>query len=759
MLLQFNPPFSSFLFVIIVAIAFVMPALLVFRSSSIRSRRMQWLLFCLRLCAVLLLVIVLANPVRRIERETPKLRDQHVFLVDTSESMSLEKPEARLAQVRKIIQPVLRSGEFAANTHLFKFDTDLKPPVVNDQVLTMMATGPVTHLGESLASLLEATSDPELLGGIAGIYVCSDGQLHDREYLGEAVRLATRYGVPVSAIPAGSDRKIFNAAIQNCLVDRQAPPQTELPVRVLVKAQDTSSQTATLTLTDKRDQIVAQKEFVLSDGISEQELLIETGSISSDYSLRLTPMADEAVLIDNNFDFRVDIVHPRIRVLYMEGSNHPDPNWRDVMEYELMEQAFLETGNIDVEVFTVDIQMGVGGRLYNVRATNEGYPETREELYKFDVVICSDINRFIFSEEQLEWTRDLVSERGGGFCMIGGHTSFGAGGWDRTVWEQLIPVDMETFGAGYVEQIIYPNIPEEAREHPIWQIVSDPAENEEILETHPPFRGTNLVNRAKPAATVLARHPSFSDMPMICVQPYGKGRSMAFTSDAAGGWGSDYQTEWGEGSVGLRDNRYYRQFWVNAVRWLAANSLNQHGVQLIANTEAASYRPGDMVKLRCTLAAPDVSEARNYRVTARLVGLAGPEAILNYSTDTGEYEGSILLPEEIDRDDLRIMFRADPLDSGKVLEDELPLRIIQVAREFDDLDPDHEVLAELAEATDGRVIGDEGELEAVMRKNLEEQQKNKRVYTAPLWDNFWLWAVILALFSAEWFLRKMYRYS
>ena len=105
------------------------------------------------------------------------------------------------------------------------------------------------------------------------------------------------------------------------------------------------------------------------------------------------------------------------------------------------------------------------------------------------------------------------------------------------------------------------------------------------------------------------------------------------------------------------------------------------------------------------------------------------------------------------------MFRAYPLDSGKVLEDKLPLRIIQVAREFDRLDPDHEVLAELAQATGGRVIGDEGELKGVMRKNLEEQKKNKRVYTSPLWDNFWLWAVILALFSAEWFLRKMYRYS
>ena len=64
------------------------------------------------------------------------------------------------------------------------------------------------------------------------------------------------------------------------------------------------------------------------------------------------------------------------------------------------------------------------------------------------MVICSDIARGAFTREQLEWTVELVSKRGGGFVMIGGNRSFGSGGWDQTVWDGLIPVDMSGHGTG-----------------------------------------------------------------------------------------------------------------------------------------------------------------------------------------------------------------------------------------------------------------------------------------------------------------------
>ena len=57
---------------------------------------------------------------------------------------------------------------------------------------------------------------------------------------------------------------------------------------------------------------------------------------------------------------------------------------------------------------------------------------------------------------------------------------------------------------------------------------------------------------------------------------------MAFTSDTTRTWGKDFETLWGERinpALPLNefncDSRYYRQFWVNAIRWLAAARIGR----------------------------------------------------------------------------------------------------------------------------------------------------------------------------------------
>ena len=174
------------------------------------------------------------------------------------------------------------------------------------------------------------------------------------------------------------------------------------------------------------------------------------------------------------------------------------------------------------------------------RRSERGYPETREELFHYDVVICSDIRREAFSQEQLQWTRDLVAQRGGGFAMVGGNTSFGAGGWDQTIWDELIPVKMSgdgpnSFGQGYTGGAFRVLVPPTAERHPIWRIAEDPQQNAAILAAMPQFYGTNLIDRVKPGATVLGLTdrpmPLAGVMPVFACQQFGRGRTFAMTTD------------------------------------------------------------------------------------------------------------------------------------------------------------------------------------------------------------------------------------
>ncbi|MCX7044609.1 MAG: glutamine amidotransferase [Candidatus Sumerlaeota bacterium] len=838
--MSFNLPFHFFLYLFLVVAAVALLARLAFRSVSIQNRSMRAVLFALRAAVLVILLFILSGPAWQITKDLRDRRDQNLFLIDTSASMGVESPKTRLDQARDVVDPILREGPYRDHVRVFHFDRDLyaqseegrkasasllASPLAStsDATTTSIPFGAVgrsTNLAQALTGLLEASREMS----VANIVVCSDGRIHDRERMGAAVRLAARHGVPVSTLIVGSGKNLFNLALQNCMVERHAPPNARITVRALISARGASGQSARLTLKNKAGESRGEIAFEVKEGLSEQTLALDVGMRSDSYLLAIGALPGEITAQDNAFEFKVEVADPRMRVLYMEGSNHRDARWNDVWEYDMLPQAWAEAGNIDVDVFTVDEQKALGGRLYNVKDASQSYPASREELFGYDVIICSDINRGIFSQDQLQWTVDLVSERGGGFCMIGGITSFGSGNWDKTIWEKLIPVDMTTFGEGHVWENIQPKFTEEGRKHPILLLDHDAAKSAQILEKHPAFRGTNLVNRAKPAATVLMTHPGRDNMPLVCVQPYGKGRTMAFTSDAAGGWGEVYQTEWGDGDY--RDNKYYRKFWVNVVRWLGENSLAMRGSRLIGNTEAINYKPGDIVKVRARLAAAyPPEELRTMQVAAAFAGGSSGTADLILDEASYEFKGQLRLENELppapgggssefrvpssessdkeqpesknpspdglqtsgnsrtrnsepgtrnsepgtrnselgtrnsDVPERVIAFRAVDGKRQLIGEDRVTIRLMQMEKEFQDLDPDPQLMVELARATNGKVIRNQGDIESLLRKNLEQQAEKRLTYVAPVWDKSWLWGLLIAALAIEWLIRKFLKFT
>jgi hypothetical protein len=323
----------------------------------------------------------------------------------------------------------------------------------------------------------------------------------------------------------------------------------------------------------------------------------------------------------------------------MEGSGAP--------EYRFLHDALVEDPDITCVSMGVDNMHLRHPTLHRLSGGRGGYPTTREELFQYDVIICSDISRGAFTQAQLEWTAELVGQRGGGFAMIGGNSSFDSGGWDETVWDGLIPLDMTGHGTGETQFSVNKfkiTIPREALDHPIWRIVDDPARNRAILARLPMFGGTNLLYRVKPAATVLgisdrpleqadvtrAREagrpipptrpiprrrggdPAEADRPVIfACEPYGRGRTFAMATDTTWAWGTEFERNWGEG-----DNRYFRKFWRNVIAWLSENSAANR--RLRVETDKIFYRPGEPIEVTARAYDEKLTETAAYRVVARL---------------------------------------------------------------------------------------------------------------------------------------------
>lgn len=190
---------------------------------------------------------------------------------------------------------------------------------------------------------------------------------------------------------------------------------------------------------------------------------------------------------------------------------------------------------------------------------SEKFPFTIDEIDKYDVVILSDIgsNTLLlptatFSQSKKTANRcELIKEyveKGGSFCMIGGYMSFtgidAKTRYGETAIKDILPVEL----LKYDDRVEKPEgiIPCIIKEHEIFN---------GIEEAFPHFLGYNKTIPDKTKGYIIA---TIGEDPFIALGSFGKGKSIAFTSDCAPHWGSKEFVEW----------KYYDKLWQNIIKWL-----------------------------------------------------------------------------------------------------------------------------------------------------------------------------------------------
>jgi hypothetical protein len=470
------------------------------RSPDARSV----VLLGLRGAALAILVVILLDPIRTIETRIPGEKPTAVYLIDGSRSMTLERPFTRLDQVHGQIQlaelsvasdrmPRVDRYRFGNELSAIRPDEPPRAPDDRSRLLDALERLP-SRFGES----------PPL-----GVFVFSDGRSTETSGFEEAARGYKRLGVPIHVLTVGDPSISGDVSIRDLVFPRNAPRHNKVPIKVLVQSRGFDGRRAEVTVRPTvgvESRPLATLPMTLETGEQSIELVIDSDRAVGPLVAEVSPLAGESVAENNAVPFQITSKDRKLRVIYMEGS--PDP------EYAYIRDALVEDPEIECVAMTADFQGNFQPQLHRVDDPSKGYPTTREELLSFDVVICSDIARAAFTPAQLDWTVELVSKLGGGFAMVGGHTSFGSGGWDRTAWDGMIPIDMSGEGPGRPSEFYDGDfrvvVPAEVESHPIWRIVDDPAKNREVLDRMPPFHGTNLTDRLKPAATLLG----LSDRPI-----------------------------------------------------------------------------------------------------------------------------------------------------------------------------------------------------------------------------------------------------
>jgi uncharacterized membrane protein len=759
-MLEWSRPYSHWLYVVLAAIFIVL--ILIARRTAISDRLRSWLILLPRLLVFGAIGLILLNPVHRREHRLPAKPAHANFLVDASASMALDEPASRSTLAQQAIQEVdqqLQSLAERPRIQLFRFGERLSSAAD----LSQLQPGDKASL---LAGALEQLIARFSREPPRAVVVFSDGAVQDADRLAEVTDAFKRINVPVHVFPVGNRLVRGDVAIDDLIIPPRVEAGTKVSLRGTVRGTGFSGERMVLQVRSAQHANLpplATLPVTLTESSQPFELIVEANADYGELMLEAPPLDGEATTQNNRIPFELAKNRRKIKVVYMEGTAGNEYRW--------LRDALVEDQDIECLAMVADQQYVERPRLLRVDDRLRGFPATREELFEYDCVICSDISMGAFTREQLEWTVELVAERGGGFAMVGGHTSFGAGNWDQTAWDKLLPLDMAggKRGHGWLNHQFKVRIPDEAAGHAIWRIVEDAQQNRRVLDAMPSFLGTNYMERLKPAATVLGVSaqpiPEVGIMPIFASQPYGRGRTFAFAPDSTADWGRYFESQWGEG-----DNRYFRRFWRNVVRWLCENSISGNK-RLLAETDRVIYRMGQPINITAHAYDERLQETYNYEIVARFkTAVPGGDRSevkpVPLAVQSGKFAGQIEAPTLL----------ASGAASGKFVSPTFELEVManhqgrEVARtaarvivlpdvrEFLNPRPQPDVLAQTAQAAGGTVLRSSAHLAALLT-TMAPRAGDAVVTKQPLWDSPVLWLLILGVLAFEWTLRRRAGYG
>jgi hypothetical protein len=479
-----------------------------------------------------------------------------------------------------------------------------------------------------------------------------------------------------------------------------------------------------------------------------------------EYRARMEVEPGESNRRDNEKTFVTRVIEEKAKVLLVSGA--------PAHEYYAIKNTLLRDSTIELASFlqSADPEFPQDGNIHL-----DELPKTQEDLFKFDVVILHDPDGDAMPPDWPALLKKFVSDHRGGLCFIAGNKNTlslvrtKVGENDLTgilpVVLDLDSADQPGTGIGYGGYFDSPwrMQPEAAAlTHPTTRFHSDPRRARELVwERLPPFYWCFPVQKAKPGATVLARHDDprqtvepYGRRPVLAVQRFGGGRVMFLAADETHRWRS------------VAENVFDR-FWVQTVRYLVEgrHAGARRRFRIFLDRELVDL--GDAVRVNAEVFDEKFEPLQTDEGVEVLVnGPAGLEEtvrLLPSDNREGHYSGSFAPPAEGDYE-LRAAakeYRPAPAEGpdmpAATFRAELP------HREMGDVRTDFGLLGDLARRTRGRALGLH-EIERLAERDLIPPRTEKVVTQGkpiPLWDTWTTIIVILGLLCAEWVLRKMYR--
>jgi uncharacterized membrane protein len=596
--------------------------------------------------------------------------------------------------------------------------------------------GTHTNLGTALDGVREELSGLPL----AGLVMITDGADNGGRPLTESLVPLQAAGVPVFTVGLGEESLTPDVEVGRVELPRAVLKGSTLLVDVVVTQTGMAQRSVPLIVEDET-RLLAEQEVTL--GPDGEPVVARIGFQLDDagtHRVRFRIPVQEGERVDRNNarDVQVEVRGDREKILYFGG----EPNW----EVKFMRRAVRGDDNVQLVVLQrtaeskfLRLDVDDGDELIG------GFPRTRAELYRYRALILSGVEASFFSHDQLQMIADFVSERGGGFLMLGGRSSFAEGGWAGTPVEEVLPVMLSEPPAsadGYLEEVKVVPTPAGAA-NAAMQLGSDSVDVRARWEALPPVTIVNRATETRPGATVLLQGTGDAlDPPQVVLahQRYGRGKALALTIQDSWLWQM-------HADVPLEDQSH-ETLWRQVLRWL----VDDVPEAVAATLDHEQVERGETVALVANVADSTYLEVNDAVVTVKATDPTGAvtEVPADWTVERdGEYAARLAPAMEGSYEIEVTAMRGD-----RVLgTDRTHLTVAPSDEEFFGAGRRTNVLRRIADETGGRFYTP-ATVSALPEDISVTGAGVTLVEQRDLWDMPVLFLLLLALLGAEWAFRR-----
>jgi uncharacterized membrane protein len=739
--------------------------------------------FLLKLSGILILVLCLLEPLNSGRRARP---GANLFVIMADNGGGMNVLDSGMATSRgEILQAAVDANNskwlatMADNFQVRQYIFDSRIRRTTD-FSELVFDGKASSIGTALRTITERYGNKPL----AGVLLFSDGCATD-DIVNQSYDMSNM--PPVYPVVIGGSKPQKDISINNISVSQSSFEDAPVTIQADIETSGYNGKTIAVDLTDETGRLVERQ--IQNIGGNENKRIFkfnlrpeENGILFYDLDAKektdqeqplQQDTAGEATMVNNKCALVVDRGGGPYRILYVTGR----PNW----EYKFLRRAVSEDEQVQlvalVRLAKREPKFNWIGRrgetsnplyrgfdnadqeqteqydqpvLIRLNTTDQeelrdGFPTTEEELYRYHAVVLDDVESEFFSPAQMDLIRRFVSERGGGFLMLGGKESFQQGKFNRTAVGQILPIYLDRLPDKPTVGQLHFDLTREGWLQPWARLRENETDEQQRISEMPAFRVLNRLPSVKPGASVVATIDNEwgQQFPAMIVQRYGNGRTGALTIGDMWRWG-------------LRESQMHEdmnKFWRQILRWLIADVPERISIQAIKKQDQINQPVVLQVRVRDKGFEP----LDNVSVAVEIINPRGhtikltAEAVIN---ETGLFEATYI--PRYNGGYLARVSVAD-IENTEIGNTQTGWTSDLDAQEFRSIKVNRSLLENIARRTGGKII-ELDELDKFASNLPSRSAPITETWVRPLWDLRWIslsiFLLLLICLAGEWTLRR-----